>query len=119
MQQETNNHKDETMEEIKITKHSVEQNKKDISMAHNKIEDIYSSIDTISRELAAKASANISVDNPDNPDPLAITDIDMIPVRIQQKQLQKRNRRNKQQKRKKTKQNIFQIQQEKESALNQ
>merc|ERR1711873_103680 len=85
MQQETNNYKDETMEEIKITKQNVEQNKKGISIAHNKIEDIYTSIDTISRELEAKTSANISVDNPDNPDPLAITDVDMIPLRIQQK----------------------------------
>ena len=89
MQQETNNYKDETMEEIKITKQSVEQNKKEISIAHNKIEDIYTSIDTISRELAAKTAANISVDNPDNPDPLAITDVDMIPLRIQQQTMTK------------------------------
>ena len=89
MQQETNNYKDETMEEIKITKQSVEQNKKDISIAHNKIEGIYTSIDIISRELAAKTAANISVDNPDNPDPLAIIDVDMIPIRIQQQTMTK------------------------------
>ena len=76
MQQEINNHKDETMEEIKDMKSSVDQNKKDIAVTNNKIEDIYSSIDVINRELAAKASTNISVDNPD---PLAITDVFMEP----------------------------------------
>ena len=70
MQQETNNHKDETTEEIKEMKNSVEQNKKNISATNNKLEDIYSSIHVISRELAAKASTNIS---DDNSDPLAIT----------------------------------------------
>merc|ERR1712240_930748 len=41
MQNETNNYKDETMEEIKLTNQNVEQNKKDISIAHNKIEALY------------------------------------------------------------------------------
>ena len=70
MQQEINSHKDETTEEIKEMKNNMEQNKKDISATNNKIEDIFSSIDVINRELAAKASTNIS---DDNPDPLAIT----------------------------------------------
>ena len=95
MQQETNNHKDETMEEIKVMKCSVEQNKKDISVTNKKIEDIYSSIDIINRELAAKASTNISVDNPD---PLAITDVFMAPKtpppQIQQ-QIQQKQQENK------------------------
>jgi len=89
MQHETNNYKDDIMEEIKLTKQNVEQNKKDITIAHNKIEDIYTSIETISRELAAKTAANISVDNPDNHDPLAITDVDMIPLQIQQQTITK------------------------------
>ena len=70
MQQEINNYKVETSEEIKEMKSNMEQTKKDISAATNKIEDIFSSIDVINRELAAKASTNIS---DDNPDPLAIT----------------------------------------------
>ena len=90
MQQEINNHKDETMEEIKDMKSSVDQNKKDIAVTNNKIEDIYSSIDVIHRELAAKASTNISVDNPD-PDPLAINDVYMapLPLQIQQQTMSK------------------------------
>ena len=59
MQQEINNHKDETTEEIKEMKNSVNQNKKDISATNNKLEHIYSLIDVINRELAAKASINI------------------------------------------------------------
>ena len=70
MQQEINNQKDETSEAIKEMKSNMEQTKKEISAAHNKFEDIFSSIDIINRELAAKASTNIS---DDDPDPLGIT----------------------------------------------
>merc|ERR1712240_584353 len=61
MQNETNNYKDETMEEIKLTNQTVKQNKKEIT----------------SREMAAKTAANISMDNPDISDPLAITEAEI------------------------------------------
>merc|ERR1712240_760698 len=56
MQNETNSYKDETMEEVKITNQNVEQNKKDITIAHNKIDGLYTSIEIISREIATKTA---------------------------------------------------------------
>ena len=41
------------------------QTQKNISATNNKIEDIYSKLDNISRELATKIAHNISDDNPD------------------------------------------------------
>merc|ERR1712240_390166 len=70
MQKEINNHKDETSDKMKDMKNNVDANTKNISATNSKIQDIYSTLDTISRELATKIATNIS---DDNPDPLGLT----------------------------------------------
>merc|ERR1712240_114004 len=88
MQSETNNYKDATMEEVKITNQGMEQNKKDIMIANNKIYGLYTSMEIISREIATKTASNISVDNPDIADPLALTNAQIVPFQIQQQMKQ-------------------------------
>merc|ERR1712240_916971 len=65
MQTDINNHKDETSEEMKDMNNIVDANTKNISATNTKIENIYSILDTISREQATKIAHNISDDNPD------------------------------------------------------
>ena len=50
---------------MKDMNNKVDANTKNISATNNKIQDIYSTLDTISRELATKIAHNISDDNPD------------------------------------------------------
>merc|ERR1712240_131821 len=84
MQNEANKYNDETMEEVETTNQRVEQNKKDIIIANNKIDGLYTSIEIISREIATKTASNISVDNPEIADPLALTNAQIVPFQIQQ-----------------------------------
>merc|ERR1712240_210420 len=88
MQSEANNCKDETMEEVKTTNQGVEQNKKDIMIANNKIYGLYTSMEIISRDIATKTASNISVDNPEISDPLALTNVEIVQFQIQQQMKQ-------------------------------
>merc|ERR1712240_547747 len=88
MQNEANKYNDETMEEVETTNQRVEQNKKDIIIANNKIDGLYTSIEIINREIATKTASNISVDNPEIADPLALTNAQIVPFQIQQQMRQ-------------------------------
>merc|ERR1712240_754436 len=83
MQNKANKYNDETMQEVETTNQGVEQNKKDIIIANNKIDGLYTSIEIINREIATKTASNISVDNPEIADPLALTNAQIGPFQMQ------------------------------------
>ena len=88
IQDEASKDNDETMEEVAAIKQDVRQNKKDINTVSNKIDGlqttIETTIETINREIAAKLASNISMDNPETSDPLAMTNNQMLPFQRQQ-----------------------------------